>query len=813
MLNKPTKVYPYNDFIDVADGLDFKFSLNNTFTGGYISVYDSLNDQLVERIHMFDFNTRPYSQKGYNIHSDIVSHNEETISGNDMWRIYNNEGGYVDFSPKQIEFTSATSINLIFNSGSNNLFNDTMINANVAFFLSGKYKYAVIDGQTETKYKIKNTTVNLSSAVLTITLEDSLSNYSIAELVGFQTDMKDSYQYGKDYYWNFHYWLSPSSTNYPTTSKATKLFTKNILDWNKSDNRISIANEPKYTISNADLRESYMGNYYKVTIDLNENNATMNTIKQDLENGIEYWVVIPKSMSPLKITKIQYRNWGMSGGSTQGFQNWETTPPLEAHSYFKDDNSKPLYFYKGDVNGGLCNRGDCCTFEVHDLDSALSGKIYCSMLKIQSAEINARDGENVVDIFFEETLPLDFGTVKTPDGIYGTVTCYENLEYKVSSPYYFSVREKKVINWNAFDNDKPLISISPFINSLSNNNVPCPFETSFYYYEIYKQNNNKMDILKTSPKYSTWKLEGNSQNKNYYLETFVFKGLKWDSIYKVKLIGQTWEGMDFEVETTFQTSNFEPTQVTEFIEFDKDKGCIKINSSKFTVPDSSYELQLYRYNHETEMLDYVSTVKYDVNTSNVTGGILKYSYVYDFNIISGVEYTYYAFIINSTSSITSSFKSNSVIPRWYGTYLTDLTYVDKDVYTPDLDNIWFVDLNYEPGEVSRNYQVNHPIGINQQYPKSIRGKANYKTGSLSGLLGKISCTNGKYEETLLLNDKWDEFCGNGNLKLIRGHTRSENMIADIDSMNTSVYNYKATLLNIGYTQIDDLTLKQINKEV
>ena len=699
MLNKPTKVYPYNDFIDVADGLDFKFSLNRGISDGYIAVYNSNNDQLVETI-------------------DLPSWKAE-------------------------------------------------------------------DAPSETN-------------------DNTIRDFIIPSL-----NPITKYSYGSNYYWKCHYWINWYSRS-ATISQATRIFrNKDILDWDKNARRITIPNEPTAIIGSTYLSLDNEGSSHVILI--RGDAPSFNTIYADINNGIEYWCCTRNLDRNILGEAIKINRMFPEGVHNQ-YVWYNMKPSLYyGSSIFTDEYN--LYFYKNDGSSGLCVPGDCIAIG-DDGTGAIPGDL--PVLKVESIEFTTFNDQVALNIYFTEPIPINLGSEPDSNGRYSYATCYRNFDYNVSPPNYFSIRKKPNITFTNISPATPFVDIkatTPYGNAFEFT----PLDLNSYHYEIYLLNtNNSYKLLQKSPIFSTLSISwvsGDSTNQVYNFEQFSPKGLKWNSMYKVKLIGQTWEGMDFEAETTFQTSNFEPTQVTEFIEFDKDKGCIKINSSKFTVPDSSYELQLYRYNHETEMLDYVSTVKYDVNTSSVTGGILKYSYVYDFNIISGVEYTYYAFIINSTGSITSSFKSNSVIPRWYGTYLTDLTYVDKDVYTPDLDNIWFVDLNYEPGEVSRNYQVNHPIGINQQYPKSIRGKANYKTGSLSGLLGKISCTNGKYEETLLLNDKWDEFCGNGNLKLIRGHTRSENMIADIDSMNTSVYNYKATLLNIGYTQIDDLTLKQINKEV
>lgn len=383
-----------------------------------------------------------------------------------------------------------------------------------------------------------------------------------------------------------------------------------------------------------------------------------------------------------------------------------------------------------------------------------------------------------------------------------SISIYGKAEYNESPPYYFSCRETPSISFYNVSISSPQVKIYA--------NFEKYIEINSYFYQLYILNgNNDWRLMWESCKTSTLNL---LEDGTYDTEIAIYNGINPMSTYKIKLVGQTMEGQDIIAETTFSSENFSPIDTKEFVLFNKDKGCMEIDNSIFVASTPTSELQIYRYDVLRDELNYVGGSTYDFNTITITDGLCKKTILYDFNIISGAEYIYYAYIIEG-DTIISSYKNNSITPSWDGVYLVDVNYEDLNKYIPDLSSIWLVSLNNEQGDITRNYQISHPLGVNQKYPKSIRGNANFKTGKISGLLGNISCVTGDYEEGIFLINKFDTFCGNGNLKLLRSDTKGENMIVDIDTMSSSVFGQVATTINVGYTQIDDIDRKKISIEV
>ncbi len=709
MLNKPTNIYPYNDFVNTTDGFSFKFNLSNSATYAVVAVFESDTDKLIETLPLYGSSFRSRSE------SEV----EATIA----------------------KYTANT-----------------------------------------------------------------------------------------DCYWRCYYWVDPNSIF--QYSNAVPLFSRKsgsltyynvpILAWDKTARTIDIEATPTHDITASDLIYWRRNSSYKCDVGLSSNKTSLvNTIINDINNGAEYWGTIPGLIPPQQIT-------GFNPRTSVNAQNlWEIIPNMTCN-YQSLGDSSILYIYKmsqsQDNNIGLCTAGDCLQFNC--------GINPSPMLSVESSELIA-DGDNIVlRIKTAEPFYFDLTYNETAKN-YGMVGGYRNAEFNVSPPYYFSVRNKLHTSLAFAPSDNSSMAASPSVKITATAQIKDSdgevrykeFDVDYYYYTLYAQDKNKQSfsLVEKSDKKTDLSIKNTTTSPvtfYYKFEDLIIDGLKWNSTYKLKLTGRSCEGMNFEEETVFRTSSFEPTARINFVSFDSDLGCIKINNKLFTSKSDAYTLHIYRYDISDETLSLVCVSDYVSNTAKTgftdSSGNSSYTYKkttfsYDFNIASSREYIYYAFLMNGTS-IISSYKSNVVNPEWYGVYLTDLSQISGNKYTPDISSCWFIYLNYEPDDVTRNYSVSHPQAVNQKYPKSVRGKSNFKTGSVSGLLGHVSCYD-DYAEDISTADKWDEFCGNGNLKLLRGNVSAENIIADIDKMTTSLYGHTATLTNIGYTQIDDLKHKQISIEV
>ena len=387
-----------------------------------------------------------------------------------------------------------------------------------------------------------------------------------------------------------------------------------------------------------------------------------------------------------------------------------------------------------------------------------------------------------------------------------TASIYGKAEYNESPPYYFSCRDTPTITFNEIASDCPHINITANLGAL--------YDTGYYSYKLYRFGDNQnWDLVWESPKHASVYVQ---ENGTYNLETETYRGVTPNNIYKVVLVGQTSEGMEYKAETEISavaSPSVSSPLVTDkdFVSFDNELGCVVIDNSLFFSETENNELHVYRYDIERDNLEFVSSTSYNVNAVENDGVFSKQTKLYDFNITNEGRYRYYAFMFDGDVDYCC-YISDDITPRWSGVYITDLECIDSQTYTPNLNDSWFINLNYTSSDVTHNYQVNHPLGINQKYPKAIRGSSDYKTGSVTGLLGKVSCKTGDYVESLLDIDNFEHFCNSGNLKLLRSSMRGENMIVDIDSMSSSEFTQSVTTVRFSYIQIDDIIEKQINIE-
>lgn len=692
MLNKPTNVSPYNEFIDINNGLELNFSLNNTVDTLSVNIYKDDNSIMGSELINNTSLSRDFS---YTVPEDVLIN---ITNGNNyywktrFWKIPLQENKIKDFHINYWNEQDGIVGGVYFpESGGIEIYDKD----NDSYLIYGGTILSIANGTTSTDIGFK--------------MSQQLSSYW-ADLI---------YKIGN--YSNVYlYFYTDSAFGYA---------------------RISVA-------------------------------STIN------ENGYRY-VSLFSSYNEMYISTIGVADTVSSTVVKSEMQQFIGTSP---NLFLFETEDLPFKV------------GDYIYFCYQDKDN---------QYRIQTVKSEVYDNIPIIKLSVSPSmfgLPSEQNEGRIQSGIVSAI--YKKAEYNESPPYYFSCREAPEIELYDVSTNIPQIQIYA--------NLKRYIDINSYYYQVYHlDNHNNWTVLWQSENLSSYT---SLNDGTFDTEKIIYSGITPQNTYKIKLIGQTTEGMDFEAEKLFLSEDFSPTEVVDFVSFNRDFGCVEVNNAAFMAPTETCELQIYRYDILKNELNYVSTSSYSYNTTVEESEYRKRTITYDFNIVSEAEYIYYAYIIED-GIIVSSYISSLIVPRWSGVYLTDVTYNDSITYTPDISKVWYIELNYEPKEVTRNYQLSHPHGIGQKYPKSVRGTSNFKTGQVSGLLGNVSCTSGEYEESLYLIEDFDSFCANGKLKLLRSSVKGEQLIADIDKMGSIEYGQVATSVNLSYTQIDDITKKQISIEV
>lgn len=171
--------------------------------------------------------------------------------------------------------------------------------------------------------------------------------------------------------------------------------------------------------------------------------------------------------------------------------------------------------------------------------------------------------------------------------------------------------------------------------------------------------------------------------------------------------------------------------------------------------------------------------------------------IVDYNVVNDTDYKYYIFK-ESTDAISEAVVSNDVKTCWWEWSLVDLQQdLNNDkVYYANSQNIWLFGLNLTTSSVSQNISVTTYNNLTT-YPRVSVGKQNYKSSSISTLLGsikKVGASQISYIEPASLLEEWNDFCVNGNIKLMRDRKGNSMLVA---ITNTT-------------SQVDDVLKEQAN---
>ena len=207
-----------------------------------------------------------------------------------------------------------------------------------------------------------------------------------------------------------------------------------------------------------------------------------------------------------------------------------------------------------------------------------------------------------------------------------------------------------------------------------------------------------------------------------------------------------------------------------------------------------YEFSIYKEVLNTNQLKYVARL--DSGALSIT----------DYNVVNNTNYKYYIFK-EDDSSISEAVVSNSATTCWWDWSLIDLipSTTDSTLYYADSNSIWKFNLNISSGDTTQN--LNNTTYANfTQFPKISTGKTNYSSGSLTCLLGNIQKTrnnNMEYIENADLLASWNEFCSNGNIKLMRDRkgTAMLVMITSTSSQLDDVLREQVNTITFSWTQV------------
>lgn len=231
------------------------------------------------------------------------------------------------------------------------------------------------------------------------------------------------------------------------------------------------------------------------------------------------------------------------------------------------------------------------------------------------------------------------------------------------------------------------------------------------------------------------------------------------------------------------------------ISFDGDNNLKGISDSAL-----GYTFSVYREQDSSNKLELVSKIK---------DGSLS---VVDYNVVNQKDYKYHIFK-EDDDIISATNISNEVKTCWWNWSITGLTKSDTvlNEYTVNTDNVWLFDLNIESAEIVRNLSKTEYRNLTK-YPKFSTGKSNFASSSLTCLIGQIR--NSQYYDTPEMLDAWNDFCNNGQLKLLKDR-KGHSMIVEILSSSSKTLDEtreQVDTITFSWTQIGDTSNMTIVEE-
>lgn len=188
--------------------------------------------------------------------------------------------------------------------------------------------------------------------------------------------------------------------------------------------------------------------------------------------------------------------------------------------------------------------------------------------------------------------------------------------------------------------------------------------------------------------------------------------------------------------------------------------------------------------------------------------------IIDYNVTNETTYRYYVFK-EDESAISEAVVSNDVATCWWDWCLIDVLPIAStpDVYYADTNNIWKFDLNLSSAARTQNISVTTYNNLTK-YPKISTGALNYSSGGITCLLGSVRRTStslAEYYEPASLLDDWNDFCANGNMKLLKDR-KGNVLLVNITSTSAQtddVTTQQANTITFNWVEVEDASDKSI----
>ena len=211
-----------------------------------------------------------------------------------------------------------------------------------------------------------------------------------------------------------------------------------------------------------------------------------------------------------------------------------------------------------------------------------------------------------------------------------------------------------------------------------------------------------------------------------------------------------------------------------------------------------YNFSVYREIKDTNQLIYVA---------HLGDGSLSMT---DYNVVNDTTYRYYVFK-EDESAISEAVVSNDVTTCWWDWSLVDLipSSTEKGLYYANPNEMWKFNLNVTSEARTQNINTTTYNNLTK-FPKVSTGKMNYASGGLTCLLGDIQKLNNgqiSYVEPASMLDSWNNFCTNGNIKLLKDR-KGNAMLVTITANSSQVDDVlkeQANTITFSWVQVDDTT--------
>lgn|SRR5574344_486972 len=211
------------------------------------------------------------------------------------------------------------------------------------------------------------------------------------------------------------------------------------------------------------------------------------------------------------------------------------------------------------------------------------------------------------------------------------------------------------------------------------------------------------------------------------------------------------------------------------------------NDNGITYDALGYTFSVYRESNNNNKLELAA---------KIAQGNLS---ILDFNVSNNNTYKYYIFKEDENYSSIANI-SNDVTTCWWNWSITGFIEDSDGNYIVDTNNIWQFNLNIETANVEQN--ISKTIENNfTQYPKISSAQMNYKTSSITCLLGNIR--NESYVESTSLMEAWNNFILSSDLKLMQDR-KGNKFLVDIISSSSKVADESREQYNtitFGWTEL------------